>query len=301
MPQIRLTVEEEHQRLRLDVYLTKLLPEAPSRTFLKKLIETGQVEVNGQLVKTHYKVEQDDEIVVNWPEQEIEEELQPEEIPLDIFYEDPHLLVINKPAGLLVHPVPGKNTGTLVNALLHHSKTLSDVNSAFRPGIVHRLDRETSGLICVAKDNVSHARLARQFEKHRIKKKYVALVKGDVAFEEGIVDEALARHPQYFDKRAVSYDERQSKAAKTMYRVLQRFSGKATLVALFPESGRTHQLRVHMAHIGHSILGDEKYGEKGSFPRMALHAQMLGFVHPQTRNYVEFCTIIPPEFRNPAV
>lgn len=301
MLQKNLTVEEEHHQLRLDVFLTKVLPEAPSRTFLKKLIDTGQVLLNGEPVKTHHKVIQGDTVVVNWPEESVEEPtLAPENIPLDVFYEDPHLLIINKPAGLLVHPVPGQNTGTLVNALLYRGGQLSDVNSTFRPGIVHRLDRETSGLMCVAKNNVMHARLSRQFEKHRVKKKYVALVKGDVAFDEGIVDESLGRHPKHFDKRAVSYDERDAKHARTFYRVLQRFSGRATLVGLFPESGRTHQLRVHMAHLGYPILGDDKYGVKSSFPRMALHAQCLGFEHPHTRQFIEFCTPIPAEFLNPA-
>jgi 23S rRNA pseudouridine1911/1915/1917 synthase len=297
MPQHILTVNEENHHTRLDIFLAKNIPDVPSRTFVKKLIDDGQVKVNQKSAKANYQVVTGDEIVVEVPEGvELWQDVQPEKIALDIFYEDPYFLVINKPAGMLVHPANRFSTGTLVNALLYHCKNLSDRNDGvFRPGIVHRLDRETSGLIIIAKDNRTHAILSRQFEKHKVRKKYVALVEGDIEFDEGVIDVPLGRHPRFFDKKTVSFDE-SGKAAKTVYRVLKRFKTK-TFVALYPESGRTHQLRVHMAHLGHPILGDDKYGKKESFPRLALHAQSIGFFHPETKHFIEFVSTIPPEFK----
>jgi len=194
--QQNLTVTDEDAGLRIDVFLAKGLVNAPSRTWVKKIIDNGQVAVNGQVVKANYKISSGDEIIVTSVEETVDENIKPEAIPLDVFYEDNAILVINKPAGMTVHPAPGVNSGTLVNALLYYcraetGKTLSDANTAVRPGIVHRLDRETSGLIVVAKDNVTHVRLAREFEKHRVHKKYVALVAGEVQFEEGKVDAPL--------------------------------------------------------------------------------------------------------------
>lgn len=298
MPEHILTVDEYNCNLRLDVFLTRNLDDSPSRTFLKGLIDTGGVKVNQTQVKAHYKVAVGDQVTIQIPEkQDTLEGIEPEDIPLDLFYEDDILLVINKPAGMLVHPAHGRYSGTLANAVMFYSKTLSDRNS-FRPGIVHRLDRETSGLILIAKDDKTHVNLARQFEKHRVKKRYVALVKGNIEFDEGVIDAPLARHPQHWDKRSVSFDE-SAKGAKTFYRVLKRFGAQATCVALFPKSGRTHQLRVHMAHLGHPILGDDKYGSKHSFPRLGLHAQGLGFHHPKMKQYVEFSLPVPEEFFDP--
>jgi 23S rRNA pseudouridine1911/1915/1917 synthase len=248
---------------------------------------------------SHHKILAGDEVVVELTEADVSwGNIKPENIPLDIFYEDQWLLVVNKPAGMLVHPVHGSRCGTLVNALLHHYQTLSDVNASFRPGIVHRLDRETSGLMLVAKDNVTHVRLARQFEKHRIQKRYLALVAGHIKFDEGVIDAPLGRHHVHWDKRGVSFDE-EAKDAKTFYRVIKRFDKPVTLVALFPESGRTHQLRVHMAYLGHPILGDDKYGDRNSFPRLALHAQAICFLHPQTQCEIEFFSVAPKEFLSP--
>jgi len=297
MSEHTLKVDEQNHNLRLDVFLAKNLPDVPSRTYVKRLIDDGQVKVNAKSVKAHHHVAQGDEIIVTVPEEDESwaDNLEPENIPLDIFYEDRYLLVVNKPAGLMVHPANGFSKGTLVNALLFHCKQLSDVNASFRPGIVHRLDRETSGLIVVAKDNRTHAILSRQFEKHKVKKRYAALVEGDIEFDEGLVDAPLGRHGRFFDKKAVTFDD-SGKEAKTVYRVMKRYKTK-TLVALFPESGRTHQLRVHMAYLGHPILGDDKYGKKESFPRLALHAQSIGFTHPQTKHYIEFISPLPPEFR----
>lgn len=301
-----LIVSEECIQLRLDVFLTQSLPRIPSRTFVQRLIDAGQVTVNGKLEKASYKTEIGDEIVVDAVFVPVGESITAENIPLNIFYEDQWLLVVNKPVGMLVHPVHGFHGGTLVNALMHHCKNLSNVNlpddeeenfdpALIRPGIVHRLDRETSGLLVVAKENIVHVALAKAFERRQIKKKYLALVKGSIKFDEGIIDAALGRHPHKRDKKAVVTSET-GKAAVTVYRVVRRFDEQATLVSLFPKSGRTHQLRVHMAHLGHPILGDEKYGEGKSFSRMALHAQSLGFVHPQTKEFMEFSTPVPAEF-----
>ena len=288
-----LKVGEESKDLRIDVYLTKTLPEVPSRSFIQKLIESGKVFVNDRTVKPNYKVSVNDRIAVDF-ELLTTDDLAAEDIPLDIFYEDDDILIVYKPAGMIVHPAQGCYTGTLVNALLHHCKSLSSINTSSRPGIVHRLDRETSGLMVVAKTNLAHARLARQFEKHTVRKRYVALVNGVIEFDEGMIDASLGRHPVHREKKTVVSEEG-GKEAKTFYQVLRRFKDK-TLVALFPRTGRTHQLRVHMRHLGHSILGDDKYGKKDSFPRLALHAQSIGFLHPVSKKYIEFSSVMPAEF-----
>ena len=220
-----------------------------------------------------------------------------QDIAVDVFYEDADIILINKPAGLTVHPATGNRSGTLVNALAHRFRELSDVNGPVRPGIVHRLDKDTSGLIIVAKTNAAHARLARQFEKHTVVKRYVARLEGKVQFDQGVVDVNIGRHPKYHDQRQAS-PEGGGKDAITLYQVLQRFP-KSTLIALFPQTGRTHQLRVHMKHLGHPILGDDRYGRKAAFPRLALHAQSIAFAHPATRHYVEFSCPVPKEFLDP--
>jgi 23S rRNA pseudouridine1911/1915/1917 synthase len=259
------------------------------------MIEAGQVLVNGRQEKTRYKVAAADLI-----EADINEEaFAPKDIPaekmdLDVFYEDEDLVVINKPAGLTVHPASGSQRGTLVNGLMFRYQELSDVNGPGRPGIVHRLDRDTSGLILIAKTNVAHARLGRQFEKHTVIKRYVARVQGQVAFEQGIIDVPLERHKKYHDQRQVA-KENEGKPAITRYQVLKRYA-HSTLMALYPQTGRTHQLRVHMKHLGHPILGDEKYGRRDTFPRLALHAQSIAFTHPITKAYIEFSCPTPQEF-----
>ncbi len=289
-------VTADNNNKRLDVFLTEILTEFPSRTMIKKLIDDGHVKVNEEIVKAKHKVAVGDDVYVEVPKGFLSPKyVAPENIDLDIFYEDDALLVINKPIGMTVHPAKGAHSGTLVNALLNYSNQLSDVNSDVRPGIVHRLDKETSGLIIVAKDNITHTKLAKQFQRHEVQKQYVALVQGEIDRDEGIIDVPLGRHARQHDKRAVSYDEH-AKEAYTKYKVLKR-SSSASLVALFPKTGRTHQLRVHMAYIKHPILGDEKYGRKGSFPRLALHAHMIGFTHPRTKAWIEFCSKVPEELR----
>ena len=295
MSQSELTIDSEHHGMRLDVFLAKALEEAPSRTFVKRLIDEGFVLVDDKQVKAHQKVLEGQKVSVDIPEDFIKPmDVAPENIPLDIFYEDERLAVVNKPVGMIVHPTTSVFHGTLVNALLYHCQQLSDVNAKFRPGIVHRLDQETSGLILIAKDNKAHEKLARQFAEHTVKKRYVALVEGDVEFEEGLIDAPLGRHPIHREKRDVNYSD-EGKDSVTFYKVIKRVP-KVTMVALFPQTGRTHQLRVHMAHIGHPILGDQKYGRKLSFPRLALHAQSIGFTHPSTGHYVEFSSTPPKEF-----
>ena len=300
-----LKVEPEHDRERLDVYLTQALPDIPSRSFVQKLLEAGSVLVNKKQAKAHYKVHAGDNINVDVAAELLDPHpVSPENIPLDIFYEDEFLLVVNKPAGMLVHPAQGYYSGTLVNALLFHCRQLSDFppkadpppagNIAMRPGIVHRLAKEPSGLMLAVKDNQTHAQLARQFQKHKVKKQYIALVEGEVEFDEGIIDAPLGRHSVRHDLRDVQYDDA-AKDAVTFYRVIKRHKG-VTLVSLFPKTGRTHQLRVHMNHIHHPILGDTKYGRKESFPRLALHAQAIGFEHPHWKCFLEFSCRPPKEF-----
>ncbi len=290
-----LKVGPEHQHERLDVYLTQVLTDIPSRSFIKKLLEAGCVHVNGRHVKAHYKVRLADEVAVKIPKDILEPStVVAEDIPLDIFYEDEVLLIIDKPCGMMVHPAPGHYSHTLVNALLFHCRQLSDLNTPLRPGIVHRLDKETSGLMVVAKDNQTHAQLASQFQRRKVNKKYVALVEGEVEFDEGVIDVPLGRHPVCRELRDVRYDDAAKKSVTT-YRVVCRRQG-ITLISLFPSTGRTHQLRVHMKHLGHPILGDGQYGRKNNFPRLALHAQSLGFQHPGRKYYIEFSCCTPKEF-----
>lgn len=288
-------VDESQAHQRLDIFLVQNLPELPSRTFIKKLLDAGQVTVNKKSVKVHYQVSLGDEIRVEIPDIQKPSGLKAESLDFGVFYEEDSFLVINKPAGMLVHPVPGVSSGTLVNALLGHGTGLSDTDNSLRPGIVHRLDRETSGLMVVAKDAKTHVQLARQFERHLVKKRYVALVHGKIEFEEGLIDAPISRHPVHWDKKAVSYAD-DAREAVTTYRVLKRYDTPATLVALFPQSGRTHQLRVHMHHLGHPIFGDDKYGSRKHERRMSLHAQALAFLHPRTGRYLGFSCPLPQDF-----
>ena len=289
-------VEEAYKDLRLDIYLTQVITDIPSRSFVKKLIDENQVIVNGKEgTKPKYKMAVGDQVKVDvepaaWETQDLEAQ----DIQLNIFYEDADIAIINKPVGLTVHPAVGGKSGTLVNGLLHHFKQLSDVNGDVRPGIVHRLDRDTSGLLVVAKTNVAHARLGRQFEKHTVMKRYVARVQGNVQFDQGMIDAPIERHVKYHDQRQIAR-EGQGKEAVTLYQVLKRFK-HSTLVAMFPQTGRTHQLRLHMKHLGHPLLGDDRYGRKETFPRLALHAQSIGFNHPMTKEYIEFSCPVPAEF-----
>lgn len=309
-------VDQQDANMRLDLFLMEFSKKKDlglSRTFIQRLISEGKVTVNNSnlinpiltpplyrgaglackgRIKPHFKVKTGDEIRMRILDKK-PSILKAEEIPLDIIYEDDDLAIINKYSGLVVHPAPGNYEHTLVNALLHHFKKLSDI-SPQRPGIVHRLDKETSGLLVIAKNNTAHLALAKQFAKHSIKRKYLALVKGKMEFDENIIELPIGRHPYKRKNMSVGFGKK-TKYAKTYYRTLSR-ERDYSLVELEPFTGRTHQLRVHLAFLGHPILGDTKYGKNNEFSRLALHAKTIGFVHPRTGKFVEFSCATPPEF-----
>ncbi|MBF0122090.1 MAG: RluA family pseudouridine synthase [Candidatus Omnitrophica bacterium] len=293
-----LTVTDQDHNVRVDSFITRALPdEIPSRMFVKRLIEAGRVEINGKKTDASCKLCTGDVVTLDIHLEDYpDERIKPEDVRLDIVYEDDDIVAINKPIGMTVHPASGNYGGTLVNALVHYFGVLSDVNGAKRPGIVHRLDKETSGVILVAKTNMAHAKLAKQFEKHTIEKKYVALVEGVIQYDEGKIEAWIEQHPKFHDMRRIARGEGRGKESRTYYTVMKRHK-HSTLVALFPETGRTHQLRLHMKHLGHQILGDEKYGNKGSFPRLALHAQAIFFEHPISGDRMEISVPLPDEFK----
>jgi 23S rRNA pseudouridine1911/1915/1917 synthase len=288
----------EQAGLRLDILLADYSNQwelGLSRTTLQKLMADGSVFIDDLAVsKAHVKVKLGQRIKIVVPRKEDTTALA-EKIALEVVYEDDDLAVINKPSGLVVHPAPGNPKHTLVNALLGRFKELSDINPG-RPGIVHRLDKETSGLMVVVKNNPSHLKLAEQFASHTIERTYVAIVSGVVEFDENIIEAPIGRHPIKRKKMAVSFSE-DTKYAKTHYRTLKR--GKDfTLLELKPFTGRTHQLRVHLAFLGYPILGDEKYGRRNEFSRLALHAKSLGFTHPRTGKFLQFDSQLPEEFND---
>lgn len=292
MEKFAFQVTENEPSVRLDQYLVTVFPRPISRSHIKKLIDNGNILANGVKVKVHHKVKVGDKIEVTLEELPFLN-LEPQDIALNIIYEDDDIIVVNKPPGIAAHPGLGIQSGTLVNALLYHCKSLSTVNEA-RPGIVHRLDKDTSGIMVVAKNNFSHTELAKQFKDRTVKKRYIALVKGDVELDEGIVDLPIGRHPSHRQKMAVRYDS--TKKAVTEYKVLKRFKD-FTMLELNLKTGRTHQIRVHMAYLGHPILGDEKYGAKGKFQRQALHSYFLSFRHPRTGENLEFTAELPDDIK----
>lgn len=292
MEQKKSLIEATEANTRLDLFLTKQEREL-SRTLAKDLILKGSVLVNGCKVKPHHKLKTND--VVEWrlPEKK-DSGLESEKISLEIIHEDKDVLVLNKPSGLVVHPGAGNQTHTLVNALLFHTRELSSINPQ-RPGIVHRLDKDTSGVMVVAKNNRSHLELAKQFKDHSIERCYIALVSGLVEFDQGIIDVPIKRSGVDRKKMAVSFAG-EARPAETFYKVLKRFSD-FTALELFPQTGRTHQLRVHLSYLGHPVLGDATYGNKKNFPRLALHAKDLGFAHPTTKKFMKFSSPLPPEMK----
>jgi 23S rRNA pseudouridine1911/1915/1917 synthase len=298
MEELLLQVQAQEAKIRLDLFLTDYALRnnlGLSRTNIQKLIHEGKVLLNSQVVnKPHHKLNFNDLLQVSIPEKE-KAEFLPEQISLEIVYEDKDILVINKQTDLVVHPAPGNRQHTLVNALLGRSMELSDINKN-RPGIVHRLDKETSGLLVVAKNNASHLKLVKQFAQHSIQRKYIALVVGRVEFDEDIIEAPIGRHPLKRKNMAVSFTQN-TKYAKTAYKTLKR-SKDFSLLELRPFTGRTHQLRVHLAYLGHSILGDTKYGKGDNFSRLALHAQDIGFVHPSTNKFINFTSKVPLEFQD---
>ncbi len=289
-------VARELSGLRLDKFLSEAFDEL-SRSYGQKLIADGAVRINGAAVfSVKQPVEAGDVVEVFLPEPK-DMEILPADIPLDIVYEDESLLVVNKPKGMVVHPAPGHNGDTLVNALLYHSPKLSGINGVARPGIVHRIDRDTTGLLVVCKTDEAHRSLARQLEEHSITRKYYAIVFGRVK-EDGTVDAPIGRHPK--DRKKMSVQSRTGRRAVTHYHVLSDLQdGKYTFLSCRLETGRTHQIRVHMAYLQHPLLGDTVYGrEKQPFETngQVLHAGVLGFVHPVTGEYMEFQAPLPDYF-----
>jgi len=283
---------------RIDQYLTNLLPL--SRTAVQRLLKLNLITVNKESVKANYKTRPDDEIRIEIPGP-TPLPLEPEAISLDIVYEDEHLLIVNKPSGMVVHPAPGHYSGTLVHALLHHCKDLKGIGGRERPGIVHRLDKDTSGVIVIAKSDLVHRHLSKQFKERTVNKVYIALVQGVMKKNRGEIDLPIGRDTK--DRKKFSSRTVKPKHAKTLFRVIKRFKD-ATLLELKPETGRTHQLRVHLAHLNHPVAGDSFYGGRGyskiggvKIERLMLHAMKLGLTHPVTGKYMEFEPPLPDEMK----
>ena len=290
-------IDSESKSTRLDLVLSLNLAEV-SRSFIQKLIDDGKVKVNGEVCNSKkYKVAENDEIEITIPEPE-SLEIVAEDIPLDIVYEDEDVLVVNKPKGMVVHPAVGNYTGTLVNAIMFHcGDRLSSINGVIRPGIVHRIDKDTSGLLMVAKNDKAHESLSKQLQEHSITRRYIALVYNGFKDDEGVINEPIGRDPKNRLRQAVT--SLNSKEAITHYKVLERY-GKYTLVECRLETGRTHQIRVHMAYTNHPLVGDLVYGPKKQtidVEGQMLHAKVLGFIHPRTGEYMEFVADLPEEFK----
>ncbi len=289
------TIDNAGDGMRLDKYLAEHFPKFVSRTRVQRLITDKKVLVNGGPRKKHYKLEKGDFIEAETPAAR-KLDIKAENIPLKIIYEDERLIVVDKPAGMVVHPAPGNYTGTMVNALLNYTKNLS-FSSEMKPGIVHRLDKDTSGLMIVAKDEASHAFLAKQFSKRTTDKRYTAIVEGVVELDNGIISEPIGRHPR--DRKKMSVRLSESRAAITRYKVLERFKD-SSLLEVSPETGRTHQIRVHMAHIGHPVMSDTTYGVKGRgglIGRQALHASSISIFHPGTKKKMKFESKLPKDMK----
>lgn len=287
--------EREDVGCRIDVFIAENM-ELISRSGVQRLIEEGQVRLNGAAVKANYKLREKDVIDVEVPDAKTVDIL-PENIPLNILYEDKDVIVVNKPQGMVVHPAPGHTTGTLVNALLYHcGDELSGINGEKRPGIVHRIDKDTSGVLMIAKNDAAHQSLAEQLAEHSITRKYNAIVFNGFQEEEGTVDQPIGRNP--LDRKKMAITQKHSRKAVTHYRVIERM-GNFTLIEAQLETGRTHQIRVHLTFIGHPLLGDLVYGPKKQpfhLDGQALHARVLGFVHPTTGQYMEFEAPLPESF-----
>jgi 23S rRNA pseudouridine1911/1915/1917 synthase len=290
---MKLVVPPHEGKVRLDQFLAKRLPEF-SRSRLQELIRDGFVRLNNMIVRPRHIVRGGDKIELTEPPLEKIETL-PEQIPLEVLFEDDDLIVINKPAGLVVHPGAGHREHTLVNALLHHCTTLSGIGGKERPGIVHRLDKETSGCLVAAKNDAAHRELSKQFAARTVEKIYLALVAGKLRKPAGLIEEKIGRHPVH--RQRMSATTLRGRAAKTEYRVV-RSSDLATLIECRLYSGRTHQIRVHLHHLGHPVLGDKVYAPRlaKDFPRQMLHAWRLGFRHPRTEEWKNFEAPLPDDF-----
>ena len=291
-----LTAGAEHADMRLDVFLSEALDL--TRSHAQKLIASGLVTVNGLPAKGNRRLKEGDRMGAEIPEPQ-EAEILPEDIPLDILYEDSDVLLVNKPKGMVVHPAAGHDSGTLVNALMYHCRdSLSGINGVMRPGIVHRIDRDTTGVLIVCKNDAAHQCIAEQLKEHSITRRYRAVVQGCIKENEGTVDSPMARDPA--DRKRMKCGVPDGRRAVTHFRVLKRYR-TATYVECVLETGRTHQIRVHMASIGHALLGDPVYGSKKNpwhLNGQALHAMVLGFRHPSTGEYMEFQAPLPEEFQD---
>lgn len=285
---------------RIDKYITESLEEDISRSQIQQWIKDGHIMVNGRAVKANYRLSEADRVELRIP-QPSEAEITPEAIPLEVAYEDGDVIVVNKPRGMVVHPAPGHYSGTLVNALMHHCKDLSGINGQLRPGIVHRIDKDTSGLIMAAKNDLAHLSLARQLKEHSVTRKYLAIVHGSVTHDNGTVDAPIGRDPR--NRKLFTVTARNGKHSVTHFAVIERFADY-TYLELKLETGRTHQIRVHMQFIGHPLVGDPQYGRSRGLskdPEMigqALHASVLGFEHPRTGEFLQFEAPLPADMRH---
>jgi 23S rRNA pseudouridine1911/1915/1917 synthase len=295
MEQIEITIDEQHENERIDKVVAGINQEW-SRTQVQQWIKDGNVKVNGKEVKANYKCEHGDIITIDIPKPE-PLDVEPEEMELDIYYEDSDVIVVNKPRGMVVHPAPGHLSGTLVNGLLAHCKDLSGINGVLRPGIVHRIDKDTSGLLMVAKNDFAHESLAKQLLEKTVTRKYKAIVHGVIPHDYGTIDAPIGRDKR--DRQSMTVTDENGKEAITHFTVLERFKNY-TFIECQLETGRTHQIRVHMKYIGYPLAGDPKYGPKKTLPidGQALHAGVLGFHHPRTNEYLEFEAPLPPEFEH---
>lgn len=289
-------VMEEQEGQRLDKYLSIIYPDT-SRSFFQKLIKESAVLVNNKPEKASYRMDTEDIVTIHFPDA-VETTIEPENIPLDILYEDADLLIINKPKGMVVHPSAGHYSGTLVNAIMYHCKdSLSGINGEIRPGIVHRIDMDTTGSLIICKNDNSHINIAEQIKVHSVNRIYEGIVYGNVKEEEGTINAPIGRHP--IERKKMAINEKNGKPAITHYKVLQRF-GNYTYMQFKLETGRTHQIRVHMSSIGHPLLGDSLYSNgKSPFKSLigqTLHAKTIGFLHPTTGNYMEFHAPLPEYF-----
>ena len=295
MENINFIITEENVGERIDKYLSNQI-EGKSRSFIQELIKKEKVVVNNKIPKSNYKVKAFDNIELEVPEPEILK-VDAEDIPLNILYEDNDVIVVNKEQGMVVHPAPGNYNGTLVNALLFHCKDLSGINGIIRPGIVHRIDKDTSGILVVAKNDEAHNKLSEQLKNHSMKREYYALIEGRLKNDSGTINKPIGRNKKDRLKMGIVED---GKLAVTHYEVLERYNGY-TLIKCILETGRTHQIRVHMSSIGFPLVGDPLYGfkrQKFKLDGQMLHAKTLGFIHPETNEYMEFNSELPKYFIN---
>lgn len=291
-------VDKDNVSKRLDIYLSENIKDV-TRSYIKTLIDDNKVLVNNKSQKSGYKIKLNDSIDVTLEEKK-NEDIVAQDIPLEILYEDDDIIIVNKPKGMVVHPANGNYTGTMVNSLMHsHQGKLSSINGVIRPGIVHRIDKDTSGILVVAKNDNAHKKLAAQFKVHSIKRKYIALVKGIIKEDSLTIDMPIGRSIK--DRKKMAVTNKNSRSAVTHIAILKRFySSNVTLVEAQLETGRTHQIRVHMAYIHHPLVGDEIYGKKDNKFKVQgqmLHAKYLGFVHPSTGKFVEFEKDVPEYFK----